>query len=41
MARGFLYPSGTLTVHTLMAKSRLGIGEDCAMMATDRKHGHG
>jgi hypothetical protein len=41
MARCFLHLSGTLSVQTLMAKSRLGIGEGGAMMATDRKHGHG
>jgi len=41
MARGFHPASGTLSLHMLIAKSRLGIGEGGAMMAADRKHGHG
>jgi hypothetical protein len=41
MARGFLPASGTLSLHTLIAKSLLGIGEGDVMMATDRKHGNG
>lgn len=40
MARGFLHLSGRLSLQTLMAQSRLGIGEGGAMMATGRKHGN-
>jgi hypothetical protein len=37
MARGFLHPSGTLSLNTLIAKPQLGIEEGGAMNATDRR----